>query len=83
MPLYDYRCQDCHGQFEAQHPIEAHSPACPVCGGRAEKVILSAPAMHGHMSQGRELAMKSLEPKPGTRPHSHGPGCQCGAHHPS
>lgn len=81
MPTYDYRCRNCHRQFEARHPINENSPTCPACGGRAEKVILSAPAMHGHMARGRELAMRSLDPKPGTHPHTHGPGCQCGAHH--
>lgn len=81
MPTYDYQCQDCQRQFEARHPLDAASPACPACGGRAEKVMLSAPALHGHMARGRELAMRSLEPKPGATPHSHGPGCRCGAHH--
>ena len=83
MPTYDYQCQDCHRQFEARHAINERSPACPACGGRAEKVILSAPAMHGHMARGRELAMRSLHPKPDTPSHTHGPGCQCGAHHPN
>ena len=80
MPTYDYQCQDCHAQFEARHAINDDSPACPTCGGRAEKVILSAPALHGRMARGRELAMRSLDPGPGSPPHSHGPGCQCGAH---
>ncbi|PIV71773.1 MAG: zinc ribbon domain-containing protein [Rhodocyclales bacterium CG17_big_fil_post_rev_8_21_14_2_50_68_7] len=83
MPTYDYRCRDCHLQFEARHPLNATSPACPTCGGWAEKVILCAPAMHGHMARGRELAMRSLDPRPGTHPNTHGPGCQCGAHHPA
>ena len=81
MPIYDYHCQDCNRQFEAAHPIDATSPPCPACGGRAEKIILSAPAMHGHMARGRESAMRSLESGPDAAPaHGHGPGCQCGAH---
>jgi putative FmdB family regulatory protein len=81
MPLYDYVCQDCHQQFEARHRIDAQSPNSPGCGGTARKVILCAPAVRGHMAQGRELAMRSLEPKIGASSHAHGAGCGCGAHH--
>ena len=80
MPTYDYRCLDCQQQLEVQHAIQKESPACPTCGGRMEKVMLAAPAMHGHMARGRERAMRSLDPAPGASPHTHGPGCQCGAH---
>jgi putative FmdB family regulatory protein len=81
MPIYDYRCPSCGLQFEARQAIAAADPDCPVCGGRVEKVILTAPAMHGRMAHGRELAMRSLDPKPGSGAHVHGPGCGCGAHH--
>ena len=77
MPIYDYQCTQCKQQFEACHAINASSPDCPVCGGEAEKVILSAPAMHGNMARGRDLAMRSLQPKPGQQKHIHGAGCGC------
>jgi putative FmdB family regulatory protein len=80
MPTYDYLCTRCKLQFEARHAINASSPDCPVCGGAAQKVILSAPSMHGHMARGRDLAMRSLQPKPGQEKHVHGPGCGCGGH---
>jgi putative FmdB family regulatory protein len=80
MPTYDYLCTRCKLQFEARHAINASSPDCPACGGAAQKVILSAPSMHGHMARGRELAMRSLQPKPGQKNHVHGPGCGCGGH---
>jgi len=75
MPSYDYRCTRCHSQFEARHAMTAARPPCPSCGGAAELMFLSAPAVHGHMARGRELAVRSLEP----RQHSggHGPGCPC------
>lgn len=78
MPTYDYLCNQCKLHFEAVHAINAPSPDCPTCGGATEKVILSAPAMHGYMARGRDLAMRSLQPKPGLEPHVHGPGCGCG-----
>lgn len=78
MPTYDYLCPQCKLQFEARHAINASSPGCPACGGTTKKVILSAPATHGNMARGRDLAMRSLQPKPGQEKHSHGPGCGCG-----
>lgn len=78
MPIYDYRCVQCSAQFEASHAINAPAPDCPSCGGRAEKAILTAPAAHGRMAQGRELAMQSLRTsRAQTRPHAHGAGCSC------
>ncbi|MGA7181108.1 MAG: zinc ribbon domain-containing protein [Thiobacillaceae bacterium] len=81
MPTYDYQCTHCKLQFEAHHAINAFSPVCPACGGVTEKVILSAPATHGSMARGRDLAMRSLQPKLGQEQHVHGPGCGCGRHH--
>ena len=80
MPAYDYLCTRCKLQFEARHAINAPGPDCPVCGAATAKVILTAPAMHGHMARGRDLAMRSLQPKPGQEKHIHGPGCGCGHH---
>ncbi|MBI3522915.1 MAG: zinc ribbon domain-containing protein [Betaproteobacteria bacterium] len=78
MPTYDYLCTQCKQRFEAHHAINTLDPDCPLCGGVTEKVILSAPAMHGNMARGRDLAMRSLQPKPGQEKHIHGPGCGCG-----
>jgi putative FmdB family regulatory protein len=80
MPTYDYLCTQCTLQFEASHPISASSPDCSVCGGTTEKVILSAPATHGNMARGRDLAMRSLLPKSGQEKYVHGLGCGCGKH---
>lgn len=77
MPTYDYLCTQCKLQFEARHPINASNLDCPVCGGATKKVILSAPATHGKMAHGRELAMRSLLPKSRQGIHVHGPGCSC------
>lgn len=78
MPTYDYRCCECGTPFEASHAMNEHAPDCPSCGGRAEKAILVAPAMHGHMARGRELAMRSLlTSRSKAGPNGHGPGCSC------
>jgi putative FmdB family regulatory protein len=75
MPTYDYRCTDCHHLFQARHPVTADKPDCPECGATPERLILSAPAFHGHMAQGREAAVRTLE-KPEAAG-GHGPGCPC------
>ncbi|SDY46500.1 FmdB family zinc ribbon protein [Nitrosomonas halophila] len=79
MPTYDYQCTQCKLQFEIRQSINAPTPDCPECRSIAEKVILSAPAMHGNMARGRDLAMRSLQPK-SDQTHGHAPGCGCGHH---
>ncbi|MCU7846127.1 MAG: zinc ribbon domain-containing protein [Candidatus Thiodiazotropha sp. (ex Monitilora ramsayi)] len=69
MPYYDYQCQACHDRFEARQAIAAVAPPCPRCGGPAVRMILSAPAVHGTMARGRELAAKSIPVC--------GRGCRC------
>lgn len=82
MPTYDYRCVQCNTPFEASHAMNAPAPACPRCGGRAEKTILTAPAAHGRMAQGRELAMQALRAsRTQAGPQVHGAGCRCCAPH--
>lgn len=43
MPVYEYRCLDCHETFENTEHIEEHEssrPACPQCGsGNVEQVF--------------------------------------------
>ena len=46
MPIYEYRCQECHHEFErlqkfSDPPIEA----CPTCAGSVQKLI-SRSAFH-------------------------------------
>lgn len=36
MPLYDFRCQACQHDFEAQVPF-GQLPPCPECGATTEK----------------------------------------------
>lgn len=80
MPTYDYLCIQCKLQFEARHSINAPNPDCSACGSAAEKVILSAPAMHGNMARGRDLAVRSLQQETDQVNHVHAPGCGCKHH---
>ncbi len=80
MPTYDNQCTQCKRQFEVRHAINAPNPVCPLCGGATEKVILFPPGIQGHMARGRDLAMRSLQPKPSQQKHIHGAGCGCRPH---
>ena len=75
MPTYDYRCPACDGVFQAHHAMAASTPDCPVCGSVPVRVILSAPAVHGHMARGREAAVQTFEKQEART--GHGPGCPC------
>jgi len=77
MPIYDYLCTECKLQFEVRHSINAPKPTCSVCGSGLEKIIISAPAMHGNMARGRDLAVRSLHTKNEYVNHIHSPGCGC------
>jgi len=42
MPIYEYRCQECQQSFEEwQKDFSEHHVPCPVCGGKAERLISS------------------------------------------
>lgn len=69
MPTYDYQCSTCKNRFEATRAILAAAPPCPLCGSKTGRVILAAPAVHGGMARGRELAARSLP--------QCGKGCRC------
>lgn len=69
MPTYDYECLGCGAGFEAFHPIAAPAPPCPRCGGKVQRLLRKAPAVHGEMARGREQAMRSLP--------ECGKGCSC------
>ena len=79
MPKYDYECTQCAHRFESQHAMDAPAPDCPLCQAKVKKLFLRAPAAHGHMANGRELAMQSLDTP---KKHACGGGCQCGHKHP-
>ena len=79
MPTYDFLCPACGYQLEAIQSYDAPSPVCPDCH-KCTIRLLGAPAVHGSMSRGRELAVRSIKtntaPCPACaagRVHVHGP----------
>lgn len=45
MPLYEYKCQDCHKKFEKIQKIsDLPCKKCPTCGGKLKKLV-SSPAI--------------------------------------
>ena len=50
MPLFEYRCQACHEQFELLIRGTA-VPACPTCGSTAVEKILSVFAVSSEGTQ--------------------------------
>jgi len=44
MPIYEYVCTKCNERFTRHEPLEEHGqqrPACPKCGARAVRPVLS------------------------------------------
>lgn len=40
MPIYEYKCRDCHFDFEReQHMQDDPIQVCPACGGKVSRVI--------------------------------------------
>jgi len=37
MPLYKYKCRECHNEFRLIDGINGESVQCPECGGHAER----------------------------------------------
>ncbi|MCA9205220.1 MAG: zinc ribbon domain-containing protein [Pirellulaceae bacterium] len=71
MPLYEYTCEGCHGDFELL-VRDREQPACPECGGVRLQKRLSVPAAPA--ISGASLPM--CEPRPSSG------GCglpQCGS----
>lgn len=86
MPTYEYACERC-GEFTAMRRMsERNEPCtCPVCGARAERVILSAPAMWSMAAGDRTAHATNERARHAPRTseeyaatHKHGPGCGCG-----
>jgi putative FmdB family regulatory protein len=80
MPLYEYKCSDCHSKFEyMQKASDPPKKKCPKCGGLLIKII-SAPAIqfkgqgwyvtdYSRKSRaGEDKAKSSSETKPESKP---------------
>ena len=62
MPIYEYQCDACRGQFELLIR-GTETPVCPECGTVLQDRLLSVPAAHAaHKS---ELPVCGPQPAPG------------------
>ncbi len=50
MPLYAFRCNECHSTFDVRRPfVESDAPAdCPDCGSLLTQRTLSVPSQIGN-----------------------------------
>ena len=71
MPIYEYRCADCGGDFE-QLVRASDTPACPFCEGVSLERKLSTPAFGASAS--------SSAPRMVTSPRGGCCGGGCGCH---
>ncbi len=41
MPIYEYRCKECHQVFEewCKNFEETHAKPCPICRGNADRIV--------------------------------------------
>jgi putative FmdB family regulatory protein len=83
MPVYDYLCDRC-GPFTEMRPMSDYAAPheCPVCGGKAPRVLLTAPHFAA-MAADRRLAHATNE-RSAFAPsalselkRTHGAGCSC------
>lgn len=59
MPIYEYRCESCAGEFEVlQSMRDAPLEHCSRCGGRLER-ILSSPSLNLNTFTSRSAARHS------------------------
>ena len=80
MPTYEYMCKKC-GPFRQLRPMaECELPsACPECGTRAPRVLLTAPGCLTMSAEARQAGAKYERITDGLHDVGklHGPGCSC------
>ena len=77
MPLYEYRCNDCHAVFELLRPMAKRELAavCPSCESVASMPLISMVAVHAGSSSTVDAAPRSAPSGGGC---CGGGGCGCG-----
>jgi putative FmdB family regulatory protein len=72
MPTYEYICNQCHKTSEIDCRMEERqsSIACPLCAGKAERIISSSPFHLGegawaHNSYSGDSNYSNFQPLPG------------------
>ena len=52
VPIYEFECEDCGSRFEELVPSDTQSVACPSCGTRRTRRLLSGVAPTGRQPRG-------------------------------
>ncbi|MDR2502813.1 MAG: zinc ribbon domain-containing protein, partial [Deltaproteobacteria bacterium] len=66
MPIYEYRCKECHQVFEewTRHADEVETPRCPVCDSPSERIISNTTfVLKGGGWYATEYGARGREPK--------------------
>src|SRR5215831_18507533 len=80
MPTYEYMCKKCGPFTQLRAMAECELPsACPECGARAPRVLLTAPGCLTMSAEGRQAGAKFERLTDGLHDPGklHGPGCSC------
>lgn len=55
MPIYEFECEECGARFEELTAVDAAAPACPTCGARRARRLLSGVAPPGRQPRGARV----------------------------
>ena len=55
MPIYEFECEECGRRFEELVSAGAGDPACPVCGSRRARRLLSPVSPPGRQPRGARV----------------------------
>ena len=80
MPTYEYLCKKCGPFTQLRAMAECDLPsACPDCGARAPRVLLTAPSCLTMSAESRQAGAKFERITDGLHDPGklHGPGCSC------
>jgi putative FmdB family regulatory protein len=80
MPTYEYMCKKCGPFTQLRAMAECELPsACPECGARAPRVLLTAPGCLTMSAETRQAGAKYERITDGLHDVGklHGPGCSC------
>ena len=70
MPIFEYECRGCHGQFELL-VLATTTPACPTCNGTALDKLLSLSSVSSDGTRQRSLGLAREKSKKVQRDKSH------------
>lgn len=69
MPIYEFECEECGARFEELVAVEASTPACPACGSKHVRRLLSNVSPPGRQPRGAKV--RSDESRRGEREAGH------------